>query len=151
MADSFHHLLEPLPGSRSGTKPGGNAIPDCSGCVITSPPASGGCTNDKERRAHNAFGFHYSGGTAAAPSGGFWVSLKSAPDEKAIQQGSDRADRQIQVCAWRRAGDLENRRPRHKGVTYRAVAGPLNTRQEAMELCEKIKGVGGDKACFVTN
>ena len=38
-----------------------------------------------------------------------------------------------------------------KGVTYRAVAGPLGTKQEAMDLCTKIKGVGGDKACFVTN
>ncbi|MGO9867990.1 MAG: SPOR domain-containing protein, partial [Rhodomicrobium sp.] len=38
-----------------------------------------------------------------------------------------------------------------RGVTYRAVAGPLGTRQEALELCEKIKGVGGSKACFVTN
>ncbi len=38
-----------------------------------------------------------------------------------------------------------------RGVTYRAVAGPLGSRQEAMELCQKIKGVGGDKACFVTN
>jgi hypothetical protein len=38
-----------------------------------------------------------------------------------------------------------------KGVHYRAVAGPLGTRQEALDLCQKIKGVGGDKACFVTN
>ena len=36
-----------------------------------------------------------------------------------------------------------------KGVTYRAVAGPLGTRQQAMELCQKIKGAGG--SCFVTN
>jgi hypothetical protein len=35
-----------------------------------------------------------------------------------------------------------------KGVTYRAVAGPLNTRQEATELCNKLKGAGG--SCFVT-
>lgn len=35
-------------------------------------------------------------------------------------------------------------------VTYRLVAGPLGTQAEAKELCEKIKGVGGDKACFVT-
>jgi hypothetical protein len=35
-------------------------------------------------------------------------------------------------------------------VTYRLVAGPLGTQAEAAELCQKIKGVGGDKACFVT-
>ena len=38
-----------------------------------------------------------------------------------------------------------------KGVHYRAVAGPISSRQEALELCQKIKGVGGDKACFVDN
>lgn len=86
-----------------------------------------------------------------APAGGFYVSLKSAPDEKAIQKdvpaltqkyGSVLGDVQIIT----KIADLGA-----KGVTYRAVAGPLGTKQEAMDLCTKIKGVGGDKACFVTN
>lgn len=94
--------------------------------------------------------------TAAAvehtpPAAGFYVSLKSAPDEKAIERDipslsgkykSVLGDVQLTV----KIADLGTR-----GVTYRAVAGPLGTRQEAMELCQKIKGVGGDKACFVTN
>ncbi len=87
----------------------------------------------------------------ATPSGGFWVSLKSAPDEKAIQRDltvlTDKYKSvlgDVQVSS--KIADLGAR-----GVTYRAVAGPLNSRQEAMELCSKIKGVGGDKACFVTN
>ncbi len=88
---------------------------------------------------------------AIAPAGSFYVSLKSAPDEKAIQRDlptltdkykSVLGDVQIQS----KIADLGA-----KGVTYRAVAGPLGSRQEAMELCQKIKGVGGDKACFVTN
>jgi len=87
----------------------------------------------------------------ATPSGGFWVSLKSAPDEKAIQRDltvlTDKYKSvlgDVQVSS--KIADLGAR-----GVTYRAVAGPLNSRQEAMDLCVKIKGVGGDKACFVTN
>jgi hypothetical protein len=88
---------------------------------------------------------------AAAPAGGFYVSLKSAPDEKAIQKDlpaltdkykSVLGDTQLSA----KIADLGA-----KGVTYRAVAGPLVTRAQAMELCQKIKGVGGDKACFVTN
>lgn len=87
----------------------------------------------------------------ATPSGGYWVSLKSASDEKAIQRDlSVLTDKyksvlgDVQVIS--KIADLGA-----KGVHYRAVAGPLNSRQEAMELCQKIKGVGGDKACFVTN
>ncbi len=87
---------------------------------------------------------------AAAPAAsGFYVSLRSAPDEKAIQRdlpalsGKYKAqlgDVQLTV----KIADLGA-----KGVTYRAVAGPLGTRQEAMDLCQKIKGAGG--GCFVTN
>ena len=87
----------------------------------------------------------------ATPSAGFWVSLKSAPDEKAIQRDlTTLTDKyksvlgEVQVIS--KIADLGAR-----GVTYRAVAGPLSSRQEAMDLCQKIKGVGGDKACFVTN
>jgi hypothetical protein len=85
------------------------------------------------------------------PQGGFYVSLKSAPDEKAIQRDlAALTDKyrsvlgDVQVVA--KIADLGA-----KGVTYRAVAGPLGSKQEAIELCQKIKGVGGDKACFVTN
>jgi hypothetical protein len=87
----------------------------------------------------------------ALNAGGFYVSLKSAPDEKAVQRDlptltekykSVLGDVQLTVKIF----DLGTR-----GITYRAVAGPLATKQEAMELCEKIKGVGGDKACFVAN
>ena len=77
--------------------------------------------------------------------------MKSAPDEKAIQRDltvlTDKYKSvlgDVQVSS--KIADLGAR-----GVTYRAVAGPLNSRQEAMDLCVKIKGVGGDKACFVTN
>jgi hypothetical protein len=91
---------------------------------------------------------------AAAPSAsgpGFYVSLKSAPDEKAIQRDlptlTDKYKSVLgDVQLSSKIADLGA-----KGVTYRAVAGPLPSRQEAMELCQKIKGVGGDKACFVTN
>jgi hypothetical protein len=88
---------------------------------------------------------------AAAPAGGFYVSLKSSTDEKAIQRDlpalTDKYRSVLgEVQMQSKIADLGA-----KGVTYRAVAGPLGTRQEAMELCQKIKGVGGDKACFVTN
>ena len=86
-----------------------------------------------------------------AAAGGFYVSLKSAPDEKAIQKDipalTDKYKPvlgEVQISS--KIADLGA-----KGVTYRAVAGPLGTRQEALDLCQKIKGVGGDKACFVTN
>jgi len=86
-----------------------------------------------------------------AAASGFYVSLKSAPDEKAIQRDlpglTDKYKSvlgDVQLSA--KIADLGA-----KGVTYRAVAGPLGTRQEAMDLCQKIKGIGGDKACFVTN
>jgi hypothetical protein len=87
----------------------------------------------------------------ATPSNGFWVSLKSAPDEKAIQRDlTTLTDKYKSVLGdvqlSSKIADLGA-----KGVTYRAVAGPLGSRQEAMDLCQKIKGVGGDKACFVTN
>ncbi len=86
-----------------------------------------------------------------APAGGFYVSLKSAPDEKAIQKDipvlTDKYKSVLgDVQLTSKIADLGA-----KGVTYRAVAGPLGTRQEALDLCKKIKGVGGDKACFVTN
>jgi hypothetical protein len=88
---------------------------------------------------------------ASAPASGFYVSLKSAPDEKAIQRDlATLTDKYKSVLGdvqiTTKIADLGAR-----GVTYRAVAGPLGTRQEAMDLCQKIKGVGGDKACFVTN
>ncbi len=77
--------------------------------------------------------------------------MKSAPDEKAIQKDLPALTEKyrsvlgdVQLSA--KIADLGA-----KGVTYRAVAGPLGTKQEAMDLCTKIKGVGGDKACFVTN
>jgi hypothetical protein len=70
-----------------------------------------------------------------ASTGGFWVSLS---DKYKSVLG------EVQVIS--KVADLGA-----KGVTYRAVAGPLGTKQEAAELCQKIKGVGGDKACFVTN
>jgi hypothetical protein len=77
--------------------------------------------------------------------------LKSAPDEKAIQKDLHALSKKYEavlgeVQLTTKIADLGA-----KGVTYRAVAGPLGSRQEAMDLCQKIKGVGGDKACFVTN
>jgi hypothetical protein len=86
-----------------------------------------------------------------ASAGGFYVSLKSAPDEKAIQKDLTALTEKYksvlgEVQLTTKIADLGA-----KGVTYRAVAGPLGTKQEAMDLCTKIKGVGGDKACFVTN
>ncbi len=88
---------------------------------------------------------------AAAPAGGsgFWVSLKSAPDEKAIQRDLPMLTTKYKsvlgdVQLSSKIADLGA-----KGVTYRAVAGPLGSRQEAMDLCQKIKGAGG--SCFVTN
>jgi len=86
-----------------------------------------------------------------APAGSFWVSLKSAPDERAIQRDipilTDKYRSALgSVPLQAKIADLGS-----KGVTYRAVAGPLGSRQEALDLCQRIKGVGGDKACFVTN
>jgi hypothetical protein len=88
---------------------------------------------------------------APAAAGGFYVSLKSAPDEKAIQKDLPALTDKFKsvlgdVQLSTKIADLGA-----KGVTYRAVAGPLGTKQEAQDLCQKIKGVAGDKACFVTN
>ncbi len=86
---------------------------------------------------------------AAAPAGGFYVSLKSSSDEKAIQRDIPTLTGKYKSVL----GDVQVRSKiadlGAKGVTYRAVAGPLGTRQEAMELCQKIKSAGG--SCFVTN
>ncbi len=87
----------------------------------------------------------------ATPTGGYWVSLKSANDEKAIQKDltvlTDKYKSVLgDVQVTSKIADLGA-----KGVHYRAVAGPISSRQEALELCQKIKGVGGDKACFVYN
>ncbi len=87
----------------------------------------------------------------ATPSGGYWVSLKSANDEKAIQRDltvlTDKYKSVLgDVQLTSKIADLGA-----KGVHYRAVAGPIGSRQEALDLCQKIKGVGGDKACFVYN
>lgn len=87
---------------------------------------------------------------AAAAPPGFYVSLKSAPDEKAIQRDipslTDKYKSVLgDVQIVTKIADLGA-----KGITYRAAAGPLGSQQEASELCQKIKGVGGDKACFVT-
>jgi hypothetical protein len=88
---------------------------------------------------------------AGAAGPGFYVSLKSASDEKAIQRelaGLQDKYKSVlgDVQLSSKIADLGA-----KGVFYRAVAGPLGTRQEALDLCQKIKGVGGDKSCFVTN
>jgi hypothetical protein len=87
---------------------------------------------------------------AAAAPPGFYVSLKSAPDEKAIQRDiPSLTDKykgvlgDVQIIS--KIADLGA-----KGITFRAAAGPLGSQQEASELCQKIKGVGGEKACFVT-
>jgi hypothetical protein len=89
--------------------------------------------------------------TPAAPAAGYYVSLKSASDEKAVQKEIPvLADKYKSVLGdvqlSSKIADLGA-----KGVFYRVVAGPLGSRQEAKDLCDKIKGVGGDKACFVTN
>ncbi len=86
-----------------------------------------------------------------APPGSFYVSLRSAPDEEAIERGLPGLARKYKdqlgdVQLSTKIADLGSR-----GVYYRAVAGPLETKQEAMELCMRIKDVSGDKACFVTN
>jgi hypothetical protein len=87
----------------------------------------------------------------AAPvaAGGFYVSLKSAPDEKALQRELPALTDKFKsvlgdVSISTRVVDLGA-----KGVMYRASAGPLGSKQEANDLCQKIKGAGG--ACFVTN
>lgn len=84
-----------------------------------------------------------------APATGFYVSLKSAPDEKALQRElpalTDKYKSLLgDVTLSTRVVDLGA-----KGVMYRASAGPLSSKQEAQDLCQKIKGAGG--ACFVTN
>ncbi len=94
---------------------------------------------------------HQAAAVPAVSAPGFYVSLRSAPDEKAIQRDLTALTEKYKsvlgdVQLGTKIADLGA-----KGVTYRAVAGPLGTRQEAMDLCQKIKGVGGDKACFVTN
>ncbi len=86
--------------------------------------------------------------TAPAPANGFYVSLKSAPDEKAIQRDlpslNDKYKAVLgEVQLTSKIADLGS-----KGITYRAVAGPLGSQQEAADLCQKIKGAGG--TCFVT-
>ncbi len=86
----------------------------------------------------------------APAAGGYYVSLKSSPDEKAIQRDIPALTEKYKsvlgdVQLMSKIADLGA-----KGVTHRLVAGPLSTQQEASELCQKIKGVGGDKACFVT-
>ena len=90
---------------------------------------------------------------AAAPAStaapGWYVSLRSSPDEKAVQRdipGMTDKYRSVlgDVQLSSKIVDLGTK------VTYRLVAGPLGTQAEAAELCQKIKGVGGDKACFVT-
>ncbi len=85
---------------------------------------------------------------AAVTAEGYFVSLKSAPDEKAIQRDIPGLNEKykavlgdVQIAV--KIADLGA-----KGVTYRAVAGPLGTHQEANDLCNKIKGAGG--SCFVT-
>jgi hypothetical protein len=107
--------------------------------VITpqvSPPGSGGLVLNP--------------GTApAAAASGWYVSLKSSPDERALQGD-------IPGMADKYKSALDGVQLSSKIVdlgatfTYRLVAGPLGTQAEAAELCQKIKGVGGDRACFVT-
>jgi SPOR domain len=84
-----------------------------------------------------------------ASAGGFFVSLKSGADEKKLQgeipaltakYKSVLGDNQIST----QVVDLGD-----KGVTYRAYAGPFGTKQDAMDLCQKLKAVGGKDACFV--
>jgi len=84
------------------------------------------------------------------PDGYYYVSLKSSANEPAIQRDisglSEKYKPVLGAIPVRiRVADLGA-----KGFVYRAAAGPLATKQEAQELCQKIKGVGGDKACFVT-
>jgi Ca-activated chloride channel family protein len=91
------------------------------------------------------------GAPAPATASGFSVALKSAPDEKTIQKDLPALGDKYKpvlgdVRLTTQIADLGA-----KGVTYRAVTAPLATKQEAVDLCQKIKGVGGDKACFVTN
>jgi hypothetical protein len=114
-------------------------------------PAKGGPIIRAARQAPAAAEPPAAAAPAAATASGFYVSLKSAPDEKAIQKDLPALTKKYEsvlgdVQLTTKIADLGA-----KGVTYRAVAGPLGTKQEASDLCQKIKGVGGDKACFVTN
>jgi hypothetical protein len=85
---------------------------------------------------------------AGGSSEGYFVSLKSGPDEKAIQKEIPALAEKyksvlgdVQIIA--KIADLGA-----KGVFYRALAGPIGSHQEALDLCNKIKGLGG--RCFVT-
>lgn len=88
--------------------------------------------------------------TAAAdpPDGYYYVSLKSAPDAAGIQHAIPELREKYRpvlggLPVKLRIVDLGSR-----GVTYRAVAGPLATKFEAQDLCQKVKEIGGDRACF---
>ncbi len=85
----------------------------------------------------------------APAAGGFYVSLKSSPDENAIQRDIPALTEKYKSVL----GDVQLTAKiadrGEKGISYRLVAGPLGTMQEAKDLCQKIKGVSGDKACFV--
>ena len=86
----------------------------------------------------------------AAPAGGFYCSLKSSPDEEKIQRELPSLTAKFKSVL----GDVQITTKivnlGARGVTYRAVAGPLGTKQEAMELCRKINDVAG-RCCFVPN
>lgn len=79
----------------------------------------------------------------------FYVWLKSAPNRNALQNEIPAITEKYKSVL----GDLQLTMQfadlGQRGFTYRIVAGPLGAQREAKELCMKIKGVGGDKACFV--
>ena len=135
------------PGTSSGTNglpyPFGNAVPPAAAAPAPAQPQPAAPKAAPARMAAAA-------PAAPASASGYYVSLKSSPDEKAILQDIPKlTDKfksvlgEVQIVS--KVADLGA-----KGVTYRAVAGPLGSQQEAHDLCQKIKGVGGDKACFVT-
>src|SRR5208337_3245467 len=99
-----------------------------------SPPGSGGLV------------FNLGPAPAAAP--GWYVSLKSSPDERALQRDIPGMTDEYKFAL----GDVQlSSKIVDLGAksTYRLVAGPLGTQGEAEELCQKIKGIGGGRACFV--
>lgn len=86
--------------------------------------------------------------TAAAPSSGYVVQISA-------QRSADQAQAEFNALKARypsilggHAADIRRADLGEKGTVYRVRVGPMNSRDEAIRLCEQLKAAGG--GCFVT-
>jgi hypothetical protein len=84
---------------------------------------------------------------AASGGGAFLVQVSSQPSEAVAQSSFKALQSKFPSVLGSQTPVIKRADLGEKGVVYRAMVGPFNSRDEAVQFCESLKSAGGQ--CFV--